>query len=347
MLLNLDDSLLEIDNTLKERVVVCITNILIGFYEANFLVQASDEIYEFFEPLIHEDRASRSLFYLKVNNSYSYDIEPFNIVYKDWREVEVANKEIPIFFFEKTISIQKAIILGENGNDASYYTFMAKNLFPHIPISFDIMSGGGSTTSEVFANIQKQNKRFCLVIADSDMKYPNAPLGGTAKAIEKVWNKKRAHLDVYRLSVHEAENLLPLGFVKEKAKINKNAMDFLKRIEKSDSFNSIWRCYDIKEGIKVEDIESSPDYYSFAKKVYLEVYGVKQSFEKYISQLKFCKRKHVMPPIRSDVLDKFVHLKDEEKVKYSIFLYQQECEEIAKRVVRFACCRPNDDPLNI
>ena len=74
---------------------------------------------------------------------------------------------------------------------------------------------------------------------------------------------------------------------------------------------------------------------------------MKQSFEKYISQLKFCKRKHVMPPIRSDVLDKFVHLKDEEKVKYSIFLYQQECEEIAKRVVRFACCRPNDDPLNI
>lgn len=347
MLLNLDDSLLEIDNTLKERVVVCMTNILIGFYEANFLVQASDEIYEFFEPLIDEDRASRSLFYLKVNNSYAYDIEPFNIVYKDWKDVDVSNKEISIFFFEKTISIQKAIILGENGNDVSYYTFMAKKLFPHIPISFDIMSGGGSTTSEVFANIQKQNKRFCLVIADSDMKYPNAPLGGTAKAIEKVWNKKRAHLDVYRLSVHEAENLLPLSFIKEKSKINKNAMDFLKRIEKSDSFINIWRCYDIKEGIKVEDIESSPDYYSFAEKVYLEVYGVKQSFEKYISQLKFYKRKHVMPPIRSDVLDKFVHLKDEEKVKYSIFLYQQECEEIAKRVVQFACCRPNDDPLNI
>lgn len=247
MLLNLDDSLLEIDNTLKERVVVCMTNILIGFYEANFLVQASDEIYEFFEPLIDEDRASRSLFYLKVNNSYAYDIEPFNIVYKDWKDVDVSNKEISIFFFEKTISIQKAIILGENGNDVSYYTFMAKKLFPHIPISFDIMSGGGSTISEVFANIQKQNKRFCLVIADSDMKYPNAPLGGTAKAIEKVWNKKRAHLDVYRLSVHEAENLLPLSFIKEKSKINKNAMDFLKRIEKSDSFINIWRCYDIKD----------------------------------------------------------------------------------------------------
>ena len=347
MLLNLDDSLLEIDNTLKERVVVCMTNILIGFYEANFLVQATDEIYEFFEPLIDEDRASRALFYLKVNNSYAYDIEPFNVVYKDWKDVDVSNKEIPIFFFEKTISIQKAIILGENGNDVRYYTFMASILFPQIPISFDIMSGGGSTTSEVFANIQKQNKRFCLVIADSDMKYPDAPLGGTAKAIEKVWNKKRTHLDVYRLSVHEAENLLPLSFVKEKAKTNKNAMDFLKRIEKSDRFNNIWRCYDIKEGIKIEDIELSPDYYSFAKKVYLEVYGVKQSFEKYISQLKFCKRKQVMPPIRSDVLDKFVHLKDEKKVKYSIFLYQQECEEIAKRVVRFACCRPNDDPLNI
>lgn len=347
MLLNLDDSLLEIDNTLKERVIVCITNILIGFYEANFLVQASDEIYEFFEPLIDEDRASRALFYLKVNNSYAYDIEPFNIVYKDRKEVVVSNREISIFFFEKTISIQKAIILGENGNDVRYYTYMANIIFSHIPISFDIRSGGGSTTSEVFANIQKQNNRFCLVIADSDMKYPDAPLGGTAKAIEKVWNKKRVNLDVYRLSVHEAENLLPLSFVKEKAKNNKNAMDFLKRIEKSDSFNKIWRCYDIKKGIKVEDIESSPDYYSFAEKVYSDAYGVKQSFEKYIYQLKFCKREQVMPPIRSDVLDKFVHLKDEEKAKYSISLYKQECEEIAKRVVQFACCRSNDDPLNI
>lgn len=348
MLLNLDDSLLEIDNTLKERVVVCITNILIGFYEANFLVQASDEIYEFFEPLIHEDRASRSLFYLKVNNSYSYDIEPFNIVYKDWREVEVANKEIPIFFFEKTISIQKAIILGENGNDASYYTFMAKNLFPHIPISFDIMSGGGSTTSEVFANIQKQNKRFCLVIADSDMKYPNAPLGGTAKAIEKVWNKKRAHLDVYRLSVHEAENLLPVGFVKEKSKTNKEARNFLSKMLQSKNLKFYWRYYDIKEGVCISEIESSADYYSFAENLYKEVYGTKQSFDKYLAQLKLYKEeKKVFPIIRGDLLDKFVSLKELEKIKFPMTLFVQECKDIAQKVVEFACCRSNDDPLNI
>lgn len=347
MLLNLDDSLLETENTLKDRVIVCVTNILIGFYEANILVQASDEIYDHYEPLIKDDRAMRALVYLKANNSYAYEIEPFNIVNKDLKNVDVLHKEISIFFFEQTISIQKAIILGENGNDVSYYIFMANVFFPNIRISCEKMSGGGSTTSEIFAYIQKQNNRFCLVIADSDMKYPDAPLGGTAKAIEKVWNKKRVHLDVYRLSVHEAENLLPLSFVKEKAKNNKNAIDFFKRIEKSDSFNNIWRCYDIKKGIKVEDIESSADYYSFAEKVYLEVYGVKQSFEKYISQLKFYKRKQVMPPIRSDVLDLFVHLKDEEKMKYSIFLYQQECEEIAKKVIQFACSRPNDDPLNI
>lgn len=109
MLLNLDDSLLEIDNTLKERVVVCMTNILIGFYEANFLVQASDEIYEFFEPLIDEDRASRSLFYLKVNNSYAYDIEPFNVVYKDWKDVDVSNKEYRFSFLKKQSQYKKLL----------------------------------------------------------------------------------------------------------------------------------------------------------------------------------------------------------------------------------------------
>lgn len=347
MLLNIDDSLLETENILKDRVIVCVTNILIGFYEANILVQASDEIYEHYKALIKDDRALRALFYLAANNSYAYEIEPFNIVNKDLKGVDVSHKEISIFFFEKTIAIQKAIIMGENENDASFYTYIAHYFYPNIRLAYEKYSGGGSTTSDVLAGIQKKNERFCLVIVDSDMKYPNAPLGGTAKAIEKVWNKRLTQIEVYKLTVHEIENLLPLPFIKEKVRINKKVNLFFTRLRKSEDFGDIWRYYDIKNGIRVSDIESLEDYYHFAEKIYLQVYESKQSFENYLSQLKKCNRNEVTPAIRSDMLDRFVKLNENQKQKYPIFLYDEECKQIAKKVVEFACCRSNDDPLNI
>ena len=253
-----------------------------------------------------------------------------------------------IFFFEKTISVQKAIILGENANDASFYGYLAHIYYPNVRLSYKKVGGGGSTTSDVLVEIQKQNERFCLVIADSDKRYPNAPMGGTAESVGKVWNRNLTQIGVYTIAVHEVENLLPVGFVKEKSKTNKEARNFLSKLLQSENLKIYWRYYDIKKGICISEIESSADYYSFAEKLYKEVYGTKQSFEKYLAQLKlFKKEKKVFPIIRGDLLDKFVSLKELDKIKYPMTLFVQECKDIAQKVVEFACCRSNDDPLNI
>ena len=200
----------------------------------------------------------------------------------------------------------------------------------------------------MLVEIQKQNERFCLVIADSDKRYPNAPMGGTAESVGKVWNRNLTQIGVYTIAVHEVENLLPVGFVKEKSKTNKEARNFLSKLLRSENLKFYWRYYDIKEGVCISEIESSADYYSFAEKLYKEVYGTKQSFEKYLAQLKLSKKeKKVFPIIRGDLLDKFVSLKESDKIKFPMTLFVQECKDIAQKVVEFACCRSNDDPLNI
>ena len=349
MLLNLDDSLLETEDLeRRDKIADCISNILLGFYEANILVQASDELYDFYEPFVTDNRAKRALAYLKANNSYAYDIEPFNVVNKEPKKVKTSQREMSIFFFEKTISVQKAIILGENANDASFYGYLAHNYYPNVRLSYQKAGGGGSTTSDVLVEIQKQNERFCLVIADSDKRYPNAPMGGTAESVGKVWNRNLTQIGVYTIAVHEVENLLPVGFVKKKSETNKEARIFLSKLLKSKNLKFYWRYYDIKEGVCISEIESSADYYSFAEKLYKEVYGTKQSFEKYLAQLKLPKKeKKVFPIIRGDLLDKFVSLKELDKIKFPMTLFVQECKDIAQKVVEFACCRSNDDPLNI
>lgn len=59
-----------------------------------------------------------------------------------------------------------------------------------------------------------------------------------------------------------------------------------------------------------------------------------------MAQLKLPKKeKKVFPIIRGDLLDKFVSLKELDKIKFPMTLFVQECKDIAQKVVEFACCR--------
>ena len=105
-------------------------------------------------------------------------------------------------------------------------------------------------------------------------------MGGTAESVGKVWNRNLTQIGVYTIAVlHRVENLLPVGFVKEKSKTNKEARNFLSKLLRSENLKFYWRYYDIKEGVCISEIESSADYYSFAEKLYKEVYGTKQSLK--------------------------------------------------------------------
>lgn len=106
------------------------------FYEANILVQASDELYDFYEPFVTDNRAKRALAYLKANNSYAYDIEPFNVVNKEPKKVKTSQREMSIFFLRKRFRYKKQLYWEKIANDASFYGYLAHIYYPNVRLSY-------------------------------------------------------------------------------------------------------------------------------------------------------------------------------------------------------------------
>lgn len=338
MVLELTDSLCHYSSEEEYDVLSCITNILIGYYEGNFLLMATEEICDFFADKVSELRAIQALVYLKNNCSFSYNVEYFfKIVIND----NASDKyELPLSFFKKTSSIQPISILGENSSDITFFTRMTEVLFPHANLKYNIVNGGGSDTGKTLKNLQKKII-FVLVIIDSDKKYINAEYGDTYNSVKNAYNKKLKHVKFYPLDVHEIENLLPFSFLLKTT--NDKGKNFLTRLRKIDNAKEILRYYDIKNGIKFIDIKSNTLYFQFAKLIYEKIYGNKKNnFELFISSIKN-DDKQIFPGIRKNAMQKFL---DEKTPKMDINFFKDELETIAKIIVTLACGR-NDDPINL
>lgn len=138
-------------------------------------------------------------------------------------------------------------LVTENIMDSKFFNYIAhfyarQQLLNGIQMHYDVKPGGGSTTSDVVREEVKRPKRFCLVIVDSDKKYPKQErVGDTAQKIidiMEVFPCQTCKLYVFE-KVMEVENLIPKKIVKEYAseKCSCNILD------KDFSF------YDMKVGI--------------------------------------------------------------------------------------------------
>ena len=305
MVLELTDSLCQYSSIEECDVLSCITNILIGYYEGNFLLMATENICDFFKDKVSESRAIQALVYLKNNCSFSYNVKFFfKIVINDNLNDQY---ELPLSFFKKTSSIQPISILGENTSDITFFTRITEELFPQTKLKYNIVNGGGSDTGNTLANLQKRFI-FILVIIDSDKKYINAEYGDTYNSVEKAYNKKLKHVTFYPLDVHEIENLLPFSFLLTTT--NKEGKNFLKRLKKDNHAKEILRYYDIKNGIKLKDIKNNVLYFQFAKLIYDKIYANKKNnFEKFISIKIKNSNTQIFPGIRKNAMQKFLEEK--------------------------------------
>lgn len=338
MVLELTDSLCRYPSEKEGDVLSCITNILIGYYEGNFLLMATEEICDFFAGKVSELRAIQALAYLKNNCSFSYNVQYFfKVVMND----NVSDKyELPLSFFKRTSSIQPISILGENSSDINFFTRMAKELFPYANLKYNIVNGGGADTGNTLNNLQKKHI-FILVIIDSDKKYINAEYGATYKSVKNAYNARLKHVKFFPLEVHEVENLLPLSFLLTTT--NNEGKNFLARLKKIGNAKEILRYYDIKNGIKFKDVKGNMLYYQFAKLIYEKIYGNKKNnFELFISNIRN-DNKQIFPGIRKNAMQKFL---EEKEPKMDISLFKDELETIAKLIVTLACGR-NGDPINL
>lgn len=338
----------ELTDSLKNDAVIndaimrqSLHNLFLGYEEGNLLLSASQELLDFLYNGLNDTLSRRVINYLNNHINSHYDV-----LWKTKVVLENPNyddHEIDICFFKQSSAIQPPIILCENLNDTKFYFALCREYFGDIYINTkNGRGGGGSSIADNLEDIINKCDRFCLCIVDSDVKYPGAPDGGTYAAI---MNKNLPVLSTYcifKLSVHEIENLIPIDFfckhISDK-RIKKVAI----RLNSIDKQGDIIKYYDFKEGIKLIKIETDPDYYKFAEMIYnrLKKPSEIKGFDRYLPAIK---KGLVFSPITPSALDYFIKTKIKPRFVYCDYL-RTEWNEIRKHIVTFLCAR-QDDPIN-
>lgn len=154
-----------------------------------------------------------------------------------------------IFFFSTNY------IVCENSHDYKFYCwganqFQEKEIKETLSLNTSRSNGGGSQISYECELVHFESK-LGLVIYDSDMKYVNAPIGNTAKSIEKRMSSLNSlYLWSHRLTSHEIENLIPIDIlIALKNKQHKSFLTKMSDNKKHSMFNMFFTYFDFKKGI--------------------------------------------------------------------------------------------------
>ena len=145
----------------------------------------------------------------------------------------------------------------ENVEDSEFY----RNLYSQV----NPRKGTGTTRIKLnsFGGTDKKmvlrwfsERKICLVICDSDVKYPGCAFGSTATAFRKLFMKETPlYGELIVLSVHEKENLFPWDLLPKNQDENvQTVIEELVRLKKGNP--DIQDYFDIKDGISIADADS-------------------------------------------------------------------------------------------
>lgn len=344
MVFELTDELITYDPSDERLVIDCISNLLLGYYESSHMLMASPIVCSFFAQLITEDRAAKALYHLGNNNNIQPDVLWTIKIRLDNNLVDLST-ELPISFFQKTKSIQPAILLCENLLDTKFYIRLCKEYHYHDNISIYGMMGGGQTTKDVFKSLRKE-RQIALTILDSDIRYPGCPIGGTAQKVSICNKNQLAFTGLYILNVHEIENLIPSDFLKEHC--IKDAKKFIGRLL-SKNLISYLRYYDIKYGMITKDVVATPGLKSYAEQLYDDLYpSSKGAFGGHlaicINNDKLAAKNQqalpgVFPAIKSSMLEDFLN---SSSTISRADIFEPDRRYIADLIYTYACARGRD-----
>lgn len=184
-------------------------------------------------------------------------------MYYQLNQIKALVSNYAVITFEKQRADSKAILINpiierkfeaynethvitENVSDSLFFKYLAKffmreHAIRYCNMCFSPIMGGGDTAADVLRHEIEDRRFLCLVITDSDRKYPHSKEGQTAMKIRKVMECYNPfHCGLYVMDqVMEVENLIPFKVV-EKAASNRG---FPLIFEKDASF------YDMKYGL--------------------------------------------------------------------------------------------------
>lgn len=350
MLFELLDELVNYPAEAENKVVACISNLLLGYYEGNHLLMSSEFFCNAFRNKIVDDRAKSALHYLEKHLSYSYDI--------DWhakvklKDANPQKHEINLGFFEKTSAIQPTRVIGEHLNDAYFYYYIMCSLIKKNDITENTAYipdlGGGSSSIDKIDLLFQKNDSINLGIFDSDKKYTNdTNKNRMSEKISKKYRNKKVNIGIETINVMEVENLIPLPFI---IKLHRDKEAILNRIKKECP--ELLNYYDFKNGIYYTSKTDDPQYNAKIKYWYNVIYKDKENFDEFIKKCLVKQAEEpicVFPNIGKQILKSFVeqaNVKRPEKIKYGLLVNDDrlvaEWNRLAKIVYTYTCSRKKD-----
>ncbi|MCP4105818.1 MAG: hypothetical protein GY749_09820 [Desulfobacteraceae bacterium] len=273
----LDNSLAE--NLDDENVITALEYIALGRREGKHLIFSDMKTMKAFATCTSlTPKACRT--YQKIltrlpskKNSLNTLIRQVRIVSEDigimWRKIGTG-KEIRVSarLIDDSCFIQPAILLCEHENDCELYRKIAEASMKwsnkgKVTVRYEKRGGGGSTTADpIYKNIQKECKRFCLCLCDSDWKYPGGPLGDTAKVLKRTDKPDEGLCECKVIEVREIENLIPTAMFSKVSNPDRiKCIEFLEQLEKSPIAEAR-KFIDLKNGLKGKEYYDCYDHNS-------------------------------------------------------------------------------------
>lgn len=172
---------------------------------------------------------------------------------------------VPVRWFSESLLSQRALLLAENLVDAKCYVRIAKtyaslNGHAHIPVSADLLGGGGSTTGPLYDHFQRTRERLCLCVVDSDQKAPGGRIGSTARGVSVADDPNEPLTDWLMLHVRELENAIPTAIYSEVSAGDRSRMEmvaFLERLEREPDPEAR-QFLDFKRGLNYKEVLAFP-----------------------------------------------------------------------------------------
>lgn len=338
MVIELMDELARCPQDKIEGLGTSVENLLIGYYEGNLILIISRPLCAFFrgKGMVKSLRADKALRHIETGGGYLPAVL--------WRlQVVLANPDpashqVEYTFFNRTVSVQPTAFLCENLDDIKFYMKLVRLYYPDTPIKAMRYHGGGNTTVDVFSYL-KGMQVVCLVILDSDIKYPGCKIGDTARKCLAKYKTPMGYIEVKMLDVHEAENLVPIAFMKQKACQGGKAL--LKRMTERGLLNTL-KTFDVKSGIQKQDVEQDTNYNDYCEKLYNDLYRPrKNTYQVFLGQKRNA-TDFVFSQVKSNLLEVFIQ---DRAIAYPNDILSPHRENIARLVHTFVCCR-GYDPLH-
>ena len=338
MVIELTDNLAKCPQDKIEDLSESIENLLIGYYEGSLILLISRPLCAFIrgKNLVKSDRAEMALRHIETGGGYIPAVLWRIIVVLE--NPEPTKHEVVYSFFCRTVAVLPAAFLCENLDDIKFYMKLVHLYYPQTPIKAMRYHGGGDTTVEVLSYLIGMQV-ICLVVLDSDIKYSGCKIGGTAKKCLAKAHKPTGYIEVKVLDVHEAENLVPISFMKQMACPSGKAL--LKKMTERGILNELIY-FDVKSGIQKCDVGQDENYYRYCENLYNIIYRPRRNTFQVFLRQKQKPTDFLFSQIKDNLLDLFI--KDHAQ-GYPNDILSTYRESIADLIHTFVCCR-GYDPLN-